>query len=157
MEDANTSQLLLAPPLDYEPPPPLDEDQETLIKFLDLFEQIEIYASPLLLVVGSLGNVTSLVVLSRLSRKVLSTCVYLSVLCVADLLVLLTRCGNPWLANLTGYDVFNSLMIHYDIVCKSLPFAFNFTFHLTRWLVVATAVEGVIVTGFPQRSSSRLI
>jgi len=105
MEDANTSQLLLAPPLDYEPPPPLDEDQETLIKFLDLFEQIEIYASPLLLVVGSLGNVTSLVVLSRLSRKVLSTCVYLSVLCVADLLVLLTRCGNPWLANLTGYDV----------------------------------------------------
>jgi len=125
------------------------------------------YVSPLLLVVGSLGNVTSLVVLSRLSRKVLSTCLYLAVLCVADLLVLYTRCGNQWFANLTGYDVtmtsltgydvFGSLMIHYDIVCKSLPFAFNFAFHLTHWLVVATAIEGVIVAGFPQRSSSQLV
>jgi len=98
-----------------------------------------------------LGNATSLVVLTRLSRKVLSTCLYLAALCVADLAVLFTRCGNDWLRGVTGYDVSWNLMIHYDIVCKALPFAFNFTFHLSKWLVVATAIEGVIATGFPQR------
>jgi len=47
-------------------------------------------------------------------------------------------------------------MTQYDIVCKSLPFAISFTFHLSKWLVVATAVEGVIATGFPQRSYRNL-
>jgi len=149
MEDSsNMSELL--PPEDMELfAYPEDGDVPML---LELSEHIDIYLSPLLLVVGSLGNVTSLVVLSRLSRKVLSTCLYLAVLCVADLLVLYTRCGNHWLMKVTGYDVNWSLMIHYDIVCKSLPFAFNFTYHLSKWLVVATAIEGVIATGFPQRS-----
>jgi len=81
----------------------------------------------------------------------MSTCLYLAALCVADLIVLITRCGNQWLFIITGYDVSWNLMIHYDIVCKSLPFAFNFTFHLSKWLVVATAIEGVIAVGFPQR------
>jgi len=38
--------------------------------------------------------------------QVLSTCFYLAVLCVADLLVLYTRCGNSWLQNsVIGYSV----------------------------------------------------
>ena len=148
MEDYNASDPL--PPADIELHPYPDDGDVPLL--MRLAADVGTYMSPLLLVVGLLGNVTSLVILSRLSRKVLSTCLYLAVLCVADLLVLYTRCGNNWLKMVTGYDVTNSLMIHYDIVCKSLPFAFNFTFHLSRWLVVATAIEGVIATGFPQRS-----
>jgi len=147
MEDDNTSQLLPPQYADYHPQP--DDDISTLH---ELFYNIHIYMSPVLLVVGSLGNVTSLVVLSRLSHKVLSTCLYLAVLCVADLLLLYTRCGNNWLYDVIAYDVSWSLMTHYDIVCKSLPFAFNFVFHLSKWLVVATAIEGLIATGFPQRS-----
>ena len=148
MEAYNGSYPL--PPEDLELHPYPDDGDIPLL--MRLAADINTYLSPLLLVIGSLGNVTSLVVLSRLSRKVFSTCLYLAVLCVADLLVLYTRCGNDWLFIVTGYDVTNSLMIHYDIVCKSLPFAFNFMFHLSKWLVVATAIEGVIATGFPQRS-----
>jgi len=129
-------------------------DVSTLAK---LCVDIDTYMSPLLLVVGSLGNLTSLVVLCRLSRKVLSTCFYLAVLCVADLVWLYTRCGDSWLKNrVVGYSVTWQLMIHYDIVCKLLPFAISFTFHLSKWLVVATAIEGVVATGFPQRSSLSL-
>jgi len=126
---------------------------------LELSDRIRIYTPPLLVVVGSLGNMTSLVVLSRLSRKVLSTCFYLAVLCVADLIVLYVRCCNNWIAyvtvspdDVTGYDIVWSLMTHYDVICKSLTFAVSFTLHMSKWLVVATAVEGVIATGFPQRS-----
>jgi len=46
--------------------------------------------------------------------KVLSTCFYLAVLCVADLLVLYTRCGTSWLQNsVIGYDVTWELMTQY--------------------------------------------
>jgi len=128
-----------------------DSDSGDVSTLTQLTQNINTYLPPVLLVVGSLGNLTSLIVLSRLSHKVLSTCLYLAVLCVADLTVLYTRCGNPWLFGITGYDVSQSLMINYDIVCKALPFAFNFTFHLSKWLVVATAIEGVIAAGFPQR------
>jgi len=45
---------------------------------VQLADNINTYVSPLLLIVGSLGNLMSLLVLSRLSRKVLSTCLYLA-------------------------------------------------------------------------------
>ena len=77
-------------------------------------------------------------------------------LCVDDLLVLYTRCGDEWLTGVIGYSVSWRLMVNYDIVCKALPFAISFAFHLTKWLVVATAIEGVIAAGFPQRSSGNL-
>ena len=131
--------------------PAADDVSSTLQR---LTAHIDTYVSPTLLVVGSLGNVTSLVVLARLSRKVLSTCLYLAVLCVTDLLVLYTRCGDRWMAHVTGHSVSEDLMKHYDIVCKLLPFTFNFTIHMSQWLVVATAVEGVIAAGFPQRSDT---
>ena len=145
----NTSEPLPAPDFDH-----FDYLYESdVLPFIELAGLIDTYASPVMLAVGSLGNVTSLAVLCRLSRKVLSTCLYLAVLCVADLAVLYTRCANLWITSLTGYDVTWDLMIRYDIICKSLPFAFNFMLHLSKWLVVATAVEGVIATGFPQRSA----
>jgi len=152
MEDSNTSQPLPAQVFE----PYFDPDYGDVLMLLELSGRIDKYLSPLLLVVGSLGNVTSLVVLSRLSRKVLSTCLYLAVLCVADLVVLYTRCGNDWLKIVIEYDVSISLMTHYDIICKSLPFAISCTFHLTKWLIVASAIEGVITTGFPQRYTDKL-
>jgi len=149
MADSITSQLLSSP---QDEEPYFYSDYGTATIFLETTQRIGYYTSPLLLIVGSLGNVMSLIVLSRLSRKVLSTCLYLAVLCVTELIVLYMRCGNDWLTDVTGYNFTWNLMIRYDIMCKLLPFAVSFIFHLSKWLVVATAIEGVIITGLPQRS-----
>ena len=83
MEDNVSSEL---PPLQSAMDVPPYPDDLSLSPLAELKADIVTYMSPLLLVVGSLGNVTSLIVLGRLSRKVLSTCFYLAVLCVDVLL-----------------------------------------------------------------------
>ena len=112
---------------------------------------IYVYVSPFLLFFGTVGNILSLVVLSKLSREVFSTCIYLAVLAVVDLLVLYTRCGNDWLRQVASLDLSNMLMVYSESICKVYPFVFNFLFHLSKWLIVAMAVEGFIATKYPHK------
>ena len=107
--------------------------------------------SPIFLTLGSVGNVVSAVVLYRLSQEILPTCLYMAVLAVAELFVLYSRCGNTWLASVSELDIINTLMMNSLSICKVYPFIFSFMFHLLRWLVVCTAVEGAMITTNPHR------
>ena len=86
--------------------------------------------------------------------QVLSTCLYLSVLALVDLVVLYTRCGNEWLLHLANLDISQKLMVYSESICKVYPFVFNFLFHLSRWLIVAAALEGFISVKYPERLES---
>ena len=124
--------------------------------YFDYYEQdaadaITIYIYPIILFIGTIGNIFSLIIMYRLSHKVLSTCIYLSVLAIVDLLVLYTRCGNDWLLKVSHVDLSHTLMISSDSVCKVYPFFFNFLFHTSKWLLVCTATEGMISTCYPER------
>ena len=112
---------------------------------------IYIYVSPFLLFFGTLGNVFSVIVLQKLSQDVFSTCIYLALLAVVDLLVLYTRCGNDWLSNVAHIDLSNMLMVSSESICKVYPFVFNFVFHLSKWLLVSMAIEGFIATKYPEK------
>ena len=118
----------------------------------DATDIIYIYVSPFLLLLGTVGNLLSLVVMYRLSHQVLSTCIYFCLLSIVDLLVLYTRCGNEWLANITNFDLSNVLMVSSESVCKVYPFVFNFIFHLSKWLMVCVAIEGFISTRYPHKA-----
>lgn len=72
----------------------------------EVAEKIYVYLSPLWLVLGTLGNILSVIVLQRLSKTITSTCLYLAVLAVVDLIVLYTRCGNDWLAQIGKVRLF---------------------------------------------------
>lgn len=95
-----------------------------------------------------------MVVLQKLCREVFSTCAYLAILSLAELLLLYTRCGNFWLKELIGKDLSENLMLYSQSICKVYPFAYNFLFHMSKWLLVATAAEGFIATRCPQRALS---
>ena len=112
--------------------------------------KLYIYFSPLLLFFGTFGNILSVIILQKLSKKVISTCLYLSVLAVVDLIVLYTRCGNEWLVNMSHIDLSNRLMVYSESICKVYPFVFSFIFHLQRWLIVAMSVEAFISITYPQ-------
>ena len=71
-----------------------------------------------------------------------------------DLVVLYTRCGNEWLLHLANLDLSQKLMVYSESICKVYPFVFNFLFHLSRWLIVAAALEGFISVKYPERLES---
>ena len=90
--------------------------------------------------------------LQKLCREVVSTCSYLALLTVADILLLYTRCGNDWFSEMIQVDISNMLMVYSESICKVYPFLYNFIFHMSRWLLVATAIEGFIATRYPHRA-----
>ena len=112
---------------------------------------ISLYVFPLLIVLGSLGNVFCVMVLHRLSKKVWSTCLYLAVISVTDILVLYVRCGNDWMRALIGTDVSTVVLVKSEAICKVYPFAYNFLVHLSKWLLVAMTVECVLSVRYPWR------
>lgn len=112
---------------------------------------IYVYISPIFLFFGSLCNLFSVLVLLRLSKKVLSTCGYLALLAILDTLVLYARCGNDWLREVAHVDISYNLLVRSEAICKVYPFFFNFIFHLARWLIVCVAVEGFIATRFAHK------
>lgn len=82
-----------------------------------------------------------------MSHEVLSTCVYLLALGFMDLIVLYVHCGNTWLTSLTGFDLNLVLMNYSEVICKAYPFALDFVRQMARWLIAATATDGMIAAG----------
>lgn len=117
----------------------------------DIAEKIHVYASPVLMVVGTIGNILSAIVLFKMCRKVLTTCLYLFVISIIDLVVLYIRCGNEWVIYLANYNIMEVAQLSSNSVCKMYPFMTNFALHLSIWLVVAMATETTIVTLRPER------
>ena len=107
-------------------------------------EYIYAYVFPVFLSVATIGNALCFLVMLQLCRQVWSTCVYLALVAVIDLVVLYTRCGNDWMVHKYQLDFSNMLMTYSDSICKAYPFTFNLLLQLGRWLLVATAVEGMI-------------
>jgi hypothetical protein len=66
--------------------------------------QLLLYIPPLLLVLGTIGNILAFIVLVKNARKV-STYHYLYVLAVMDLLLLMTGLLQVWIKQLTGKKV----------------------------------------------------
>ena len=81
-------------------------------------EQLQIYVPPLLLITGTIGNILSAIVLWKFIQKVLSTCLYLFVVQISDLIVLYLLCGNIWFDTLTGLDIRKKAMLSNNSVCK---------------------------------------
>ena len=117
-----------------------------------LADAIYIYISPILLLLGIMGNLLSIPVLLGLSQRTLSSCVYLAILSALDLVILLIRCGNDWLSHALQLDLTNMLMVSSHTICQVYPFLFNFLFHLSKWLMICLVIEGYIAIKHPQRA-----
>ena len=117
----------------------------------DVAEKIWVYASPVFLVVGTIGNLLSAIVLFKLCAKVLTTCMYLFVVSIVDIFVLYIRCGNKWVLYLFEFNIAETTKQSSNSVCKLYPFVASFTLHLSIWLLVAMATETTIVTLRPER------
>ena len=127
-----------------------NESQLSLSDFPDYRAAIVIWkwASPVLIVVGTLGNTASIIVLTRRSFRN-STCMfYLTVLSCADLLVLYTGLLRFWIRSAFSVDI-RTLSIW---SCKVHVFLVYFAMDLSSWVLMTVTLDRCILVCFPFRS-----
>ncbi|XP_052818226.1 probable G-protein coupled receptor 139 [Mya arenaria] len=107
---------------------------------------ILLYIPPILLVVGTFGNLFSFIILLKNTRKA-STYSYLSVLAIMDLLVLYIGLMKLWIAQ---------FMINVEevnrVFCKTAVFLGYMCSEVSVWLIVAVTIERTIVVLFPLKA-----
>lgn len=111
-------------------------------------KQIRLFIPPVLLAIGSLGNMFAFCILIRNVEKA-STYIYLSMLAVMDLLVLYTGLLRIWIG-----ELLIDIGIINNILCKLVVFLGYVSSDTSVWLIVAVTVERTIVVMVPFKAHS---
>ncbi|XP_021194707.2 G-protein coupled receptor 183-A isoform X2 [Helicoverpa armigera] len=106
------------------------------------------YYTPLLVLLGSIGNIISIYVFYATKLRLQSTSVYLSVLAVSDTLFLLNLLP-PWLLAMGITDFF-----HRKGFCQIIVYGSYTSCCLSAWLVVAFTIERFVAVLYPLRRNS---
>ena len=104
-----------------------------------------IYIPPVILVVGTVGNMLILFTLTRRHLKKSSFTTYLTALAITDTVNLYVWTVNEWLFNAFGLDLNGQSRF----VCKTTLFAMIGFGYTSAWLVAALAVERAFCTFAP--------
>ena len=100
---------------------------------------------PVIIVVGTVGNTLSILVMLRKRFRHTTMCFYLIALAVADTFVLycslLPLCLEAYLST-----EFN---LHSDFLCKTLKFLSYYGTHIASWIIVCLTSERFVAVSFP--------
>ncbi len=127
----------------------------TTVKFYELPEYhankaILVYIPPVILCIGTFGNVLSFVVLTRKRMREKSTYLYLATLAAVDLLVIYVGLLLRWAETVTEFNLKETS----EFSCRFLT-AFGYTItDCSVWLIIAVTVERFIVARYPLRASA---
>ena len=125
------------------------EEQLLLYMEYKIHKFLLLYIPPLLLIIGTIGNVLSFCVLIRKAMRRTSTYNYLAVLSFTDMLVLYIGLLRLWVGELTE-DVRDMS----DWSCKFITMAGYTVSVYSVWLLIAVTVERYIVTVHSLRAST---
>ena len=108
------------------------------------------YVFPVIIIIGSVGNGLSFLVLVRKRLRGNSLYFYLMVLTLADTLVLYVSCLKTWVRALTGFE-----LLHVSAVsCKIIMFILLLSMHMSAWLVVLVTFDRFVSVWFPFRAAT---
>lgn len=126
-------------------------DYETILMIYSEYRAkkwIITYIPPVLLFIGTFGNIFSFVILRKSMMRV-STYFYLAVLALADLVVLYLGLLRLWTGEITGVDIRNKN----NWICKITIFLTYTISDFSVWLIVAVTVERYIAVCHPLKAS----
>ncbi|XP_076465414.1 cysteinyl leukotriene receptor 1-like [Babylonia areolata] len=103
--------------------------------------------TPLFLVVGTLGNVMSVVVMSRKNMRRSNAAIYLIVMAVVDLVVLYTGLLRHWIFHEFGYDIRHTS----DGFCRVHALLVYASLQTSVWILVAFTFERVVSVYWPHQ------
>ncbi|CAH1789963.1 unnamed protein product [Owenia fusiformis] len=105
------------------------------------------YLSPIVLLVGLIGNLLSILVLRCTSMKRAASSVYLTALAVSDLTLLLISLSNDWVAYMFDFDI---QTVH-TWSCKIHTFLVYMFTDISAWMLVCVSLERVTMVYWPIR------
>ena len=100
---------------------------------------------PIILILGVVGNLLTILIMTSKPFRSSSVAVYFSVLPISDSLVLILDFLNNWVGSVPKIN----LMGLSDGFCKFHRFFFNVVYVYSAWLVTAVCIERFIVVWFP--------
>ncbi|XP_067650870.1 FMRFamide receptor-like [Haliotis asinina] len=108
-----------------------------------------LYVPPILIIIGTFGNLFSFVVLRRRPMLKVSTYFYLASLAIADSLVLYIGLLRLWIGELTGVDI----QVQANWLCKLTVILGYVSSDTSVWLIMAVTVERFIVVCYPFKAT----
>ena len=105
------------------------------------------YGFPLFLFIGLLGNILSVILMTRGTFRQMSSGVYLLFLSISDLSICALSIAN-WLPEAT----MNYYISNHEAVCKGTQYVGKLLEHTSSWMIVAVTVERAIVVTMPHRA-----
>ena len=115
--------------------------------YTDAKEWIWKLVPPIVVILGTFGNVLTIVVLLRQFKNLSSTAVYLMTLAFSDLMILYLGPIRQWIQYIWDIDV----RLLTDAGCRTSLFFTYFSFQLSSWLLVAVTIERVISVMLPHK------
>lgn len=106
---------------------------------------------PILIVVGTIGNLLSIVVLTRRSIRVSTTALYLTFLACSDLVVLYSGLLRQWLLFLWEYDLRHMS----ETACKLNIWLVYSSLDFSAWILIAVTLERVISAWCPYSAKTK--
>lgn len=129
---------------------PIQDDSGT-IENQDVYKAAKIiwsYAAATLIIVGTLGNIMSIIVLLRKRMRCWPTMFYLTVLAFAHIVVLFTGLLRYWIMFTFGIDI----RLLSDFSCRFHVFSVYFSLDFAVWILVAVTVDRCICVCNPFRA-----
>ncbi len=109
-----------------------------------------LYVSPIIIIVGILGNFMSVIVMSLKQLRGSVTSLFLMVLSITDTLVLLSGLLRQWILSLADLDVRTLSLAG----CRFHIFTVYWSTQFAAWVLTAVTIERFISVVFPHQAKS---
>ena len=106
------------------------------------------YGSPILVILGTIGNVLSAIVMQRKRLRKYTTSVYLTMLACVDTAVLFTGLSRQWVLAVFNTDI----RFLTSGLCKLHLFLMYFLVQLEAWILVCVAIERLVAVWLPLKA-----
>ena len=106
---------------------------------------------PVLIVFGTVGNILSILVLTRKSIRKSTTALFLTFLTLSDLAVLYTGLLRQWIFHTFDFDIRHLS----EVVCKVHTWLVYSSLDLSAWILIAVTLERIIAVWYPYSGKTK--
>ncbi|ESO85080.1 hypothetical protein LOTGIDRAFT_131098, partial [Lottia gigantea] len=126
----------------------MDQDEKLSSTEYRIHKILAIYVPPILLLLGTFGNIFAFLVLRHKSMARLTTYLFLAALSISDCFVLLFGLLRMWIGEVSKFE----LRDQSDWLCKSIIYVGYITSNYSAWLLIAVTIERYLVIVHPLKA-----